>query len=348
MFYLGLLGRRINFKMKITVKLLCYLAFFWLLFLSDLLHSQSPLNRDYTQKITGSDLQIEMAAIPGGSFLMGSPEAEIGRKQDEGPQINVYIDAFWMSKYEITWDLFYLYLNRKIDSVEQEGKGKEINTVVDAIAGATMPYVDMSLGMGTKGLPVVNITQLSASKFCEWLSAKTGHFYRLPTEAEWEYACRAGTTTAYHFGDDAASLDEYAWYYDNSDVTYHKGGLKKPNPWGLYDMHGNVAEWTLDQYNLEGYNWNKTAILKNPVEPAVNRYPVAVRGGSWDDEAAILRSASRVPSTPDWILRDPQLPKSQWWNTDASFVGFRIVRVGPPNEPSKTQNYWIQENRNKQ
>lgn len=348
MFYLGLLGMNINFKMKITSKLLCFLTFFWLFFLSVLLHSQSSLNKDYMQKITGSDLQIEMVAIPEGSFLMGSPETEIGRKQDEGPQMNVNIDAFWMSKYEITWDLFYLYLNRKIDDLEQETKGIDVVAAVDAIAGATKPYVDMSLGMGTKGLPVVNITQLAASKFCEWLSAKTGHFYRLPTEAEWEYACRAGTTTAYHFGDDTGLLNEYAWYYDNSDITYHKGGQKKPNPWGLYDMHGNVAEWTLDQYDAETYKRNKITLLNNPMEKVVNRYPVSVRGGSWDDEATVLRSASRVASTPDWILRDPQLPKSQWWNTDASHVGFRIVRATPPSNSSQMDYYWIKENRNKQ
>lgn len=308
---------------------------------------QAQLDEDYSQKITGSDLQIEMVVIPEGTFLMGSPETELGRKSDEGPVGQVHLDGFWMSKYEITWDLFYLYLNRKLDDLEQEAKGTDVIASVDAVAGATKPYVDMSLGMGTKGLPVVNITQLAASKFCEWLSAKTGYFYRLPTEAEWEYACRAGTATAYHFGDDASLLDEYGWYYDNSDITYHKGGQKKPNPWGLYDMHGNVAEWTLDQYNSEGYNRDET-ILDNPVEPAVNRYPVSVRGGSWDDEAPLLRSASRVPSSPDWILRDPQLPKSQWWNTDASFVGFRIVRANPPKNSAEIQNYWIKENRNKQ
>lgn len=346
MFYLDLLGIRINFKMKITAKLLCCLAFFWLFFLSDLLHSQSPLNKDYTQKITGSDLQIEMAAIPQGSFLIGSPENEIGRKPDEGPQINVYIDAFWISKHEITWDLYSLYLNRNIDQIVQEEKGTEVQTAIDAVSGATKPYVDMSLGMGKTGFPVVNVTQLAASKFCEWLSAKTGYYYRLPTEAEWEYACRAGSTTAYHFGEDASLLGDYAWFYDNSDVTYHKGGQKKPNPWGLYDMHGNVAEWTLDQYDAQAYKKYKGNSVHNPLTPTISRYPVAVRGGSWDDEAGYLRSASRLASTPEWILRDPQLPKSKWWNTDASFVGFRIVRENSLKTEAEMQSYRIQENTN--
>lgn len=311
------------------------------------LHSQDNPIKNYDQKISGTDLVIEMVAIPAGTFTMGSPEMEIGRKADEGPQRKVHIDAFWMSKFEITWDLYNLYVNRKIDVVVQEAKGKEVLTDIDAISGATRPYVDMSLGMGAKGFPAVNITQLAASKFCEWLSAKTGNFYRLPTEAEWEYACRAGTTTAYHFGDDISLLDEYAWHYDNSDVTYHKGGQKKPNPWGLYDMHGNVAEWTLDQYDPSGYV-NRIDAVDNPLVIAKSRYPVTVRGGSWDDEGHALRSAARTASSEDWILRDPQLPKSQWWNTDASFVGFRIVRTNPPKNVEKMQNYWIQENRSKQ
>lgn len=317
-----------------------------LIFLPLTLYSQTQRN-NYSQKINGSDLQIEMISIPEGTFLMGSPETEKGRKPDEGPIKNVQLDGFWMSKYEITWDLFYLYLNRKIDGVDEETKGTEVSLDIDAVAGATKPYVDMSLGMGIEGFPVVNVTQLAASKFCEWLSAKTGHFYRLPTEAEWEYACRAGTTTAYHFGDDPTLLEEYAWYYDNSDVTYHKGGQKKPNPWGLYDMHGNVAEWTLDQYHSERYKQNNAEVLHNPWEMAVNRYPISVRGGSWDDDGAVLRSAARVSSTPDWIIRDPQLPKSQWWNTDASFVGFRVVRALPPGDTAKLQDYWIQQDKNK-
>ena len=295
---------------------------------------------NFTQTIGGSDLVIEMVAIPAGSFTMGSPASEEKRNPDEGPAHTVELTSFWMSKYEITWDLYNLFVNRGIDSVENPNAPTEVDIEVDAIAGATVPYVDMSLGMGTsEGLPVGNVTQYAASQFCKWLSAKTGYFYRLPTEAEWEYAARAGTQAAYHFGNDPVELENYAWSYENSEDTYHQVGQKGPNPWGLYDMYGNVAEWTLDQYQPDSYQ-DRDGITFSPVIFPEKTYPRSVRGGSYYDDAEYLRSAARLASTENWKMRDPQFPKSKWWNTDAPFVGFRIVR--DPNVPKESEihHYW--------
>src|SRR5262249_47142118 len=174
--------------------------------------------------------------------------------------------------------------------------------------------------------------QHAAKGYCKWLSAKTGRYYRLPTEAEWEYACRAGTRTAYSFGDDASKLDEYAWYFDNSEDKYHKVGQKKPNPWGLHDMHGNVADGTLAQYIPDYYGGlvGKVSATLCPVPTKL--YPRSVRGGPWDDEPEALRSAARRGSNKEWKQQDPQLPQSIWYFTDALFLGFRVVR--PLVEPS--------------
>ncbi|MGI8967183.1 MAG: formylglycine-generating enzyme family protein, partial [Limisphaerales bacterium] len=175
------------------------------------------------------------------------------------------------------------------------------------------------------------------------------------TEAEWEYACRAGTTTAYSFGEDAKMLGDYAWFGGNSakketnsdgaitdgDLKYHQVGLKKPNPWGLYDMHGNAVEWTLDQYQTNFYQQFKDVVADNPWNKATQPYPHVTRGGSWDDKnPQNFRSAARRPSSKAWKVTDPNLPKSKWFHTDAQFLGFRIIRplkIPPPEELIK---YW--------
>ncbi|MGB9688302.1 formylglycine-generating enzyme family protein [Thermogutta sp.] len=284
--------------------------------------------KPYTEVIVGTDIKFDMVPIPGGKFLMGSPENEPGRKPDEGPQHEVEIEPFWMAKYETLWDAyetwsFELDKRRREQTKEPATKWDEI---ADAIARPTPPYTDMSFGMGKKDRPAVCMTLYAAQHFCKWLCAKTGRYYRLPTEAEWEYACRAGTTTAYSFGDDPKDLDDYAWYFDNSDDKYHKVGEKKPNPWGLYDMHGNVAEWVLDQYVPDAYKKFAGKTVKNPIVPVTKEFPVVVRGGSWMDDPELLRSAARRASHPDWKMQDPQIPQSIWYLTDAPFVGFRVVR----------------------
>lgn len=186
------------------------------------------------------------------------------------------------------------------------------------------------------------MTQHAAKMYCEWLSAKTGHYYRLPTEAEWEYACRAGTTTAYSFGDDTTKLDEYGWFYENSVERYHKVAQKKPNAWGLFDMHGNVAEWCIDKHSPDFYAASKLGeVPVNPVNIPTTEYPRIARGGSWIDDAPVLRSASRIASSDEWKRQDCNLPKSVWYTTDSQHVGFRIVRpLTPPSaEERKAKTY---------
>lgn len=280
--------------------------------------------KPYQESIKGTEVSFTMIPIKGGEFMLGSPESQSGREEDEGPQKKVQIEPFWMMEKEAMWDLFELY----IDKDKSRGVGFFFDdgpAQVDAMTKPSTPYLDPSFGMGRDDFPAVSMTQYSATTFCKWLYLVTGHFYRLPTEAEWEYACKAGTTNAYSFGDDPSALGEYAWYKDNSDGSYHKTGLKKPNPWGLYDMHGNVAEWTLDQYQADFYAGLGDNEI-NPWRKPTDLHPRVVKGGSWYDEAANLRSANRLESKRAWQKRDPQIPKSFWWNTDAPFVGFRLVR----------------------
>jgi len=281
-----------------------------------------------------------MVPIPGGKFKMGSPDNEPGHKPGEGPVHEVEIAPFWMEKCEVTWNEFELFMYKEEEQKNREGRQLDpaLNSLTDAISHPTHPYVEMSFGMGKDGYPAISMTQHAANKYCEWLSAKTGHFYRLPTEAEWEYAARAGTMTAYFWGDDPSKIGEYFWTANNSDFKYQKVGRKKPNPWGLFDMGGNVVEWTLDQYDPDYYK-NSPAV--NPWNKATRPYPHVVRGGSYDDgDPASFRVAARRFSDAAWKVRDPQLPKSLWYFTDAPMLGFRIVR--PLETPTKEemQKYW--------
>ena len=272
----------------------------------------------YKFVIPGSTLQHNMVPIAAGSFLMGSSSTEKNRKVDEGPQRTIAIPAFWMGAFEVSRDEFDIFFN---DNNISE------NSAVDAITRPSPQYIDYSLGMGKEGgYPVNSLSQYAALMYCRWLYNKTGIFYRLPSETEWEYACRAGSTTTYFFGNDTAELEKYAWYKNNSDNKFHPAGLKLPNAWGLYDMLGNVSEWTLDHYDekrLVNWDENKDQVF---VEYNKARYPKVLRGGGFKDEASQLRSAVRLKSDPILNRRDPQIPKSKWWLTDGPAIGFRIVR----------------------
>lgn len=276
-----------------------------------------------------------MVAIAGGTFTIGSSPSEAGRLPDEGPQQMITIRPFWMERTETTWDEFDAFAFAEAIA---SGGGGAVSTAppgADAVTRPTPPYADESFGFGKGRQPAISMQHHAAMEYCRWLSARTGKAYRLPTEAEWEYAARAGSTTTYAFGNDAAKLGDYAWYTENAGGHPHPVAGKAPNRWGLHDMHGNVAEWCIDQYDAAVYGRFTPATIGPVLLPTERRYAHVVRGGSWDDDAPRLRSAARRHSDPQWNRRDPQSPQSIWWFTDATFVGFRVVRAVDEQEQLK-------------
>ena len=260
-----------------------------------------------------------MVAIPAGEFTMGSTA-----KPDEQPPHKVKLDAFWMQAHEVTWDEYRLFM-----FASQSGETATRTKWWMRSAVRPSPYVEMSFGMGINGFPAISMTQHAANKYAEWLSARTGEFYRLPTEAEWEYACRAGGSGV------PAKLDDYAWYAANSDGKYQKVATKKPNAWGLFDMLGNVMEWTLDQYAPY-----KAGAQTNPWVKATTPYPHAVRGGSWNDPADALTCTARVPSTRRGSSRIRSCRRASGIMTDAQWLGFRLVRPAKVPTAEEMYRYW--------
>jgi formylglycine-generating enzyme required for sulfatase activity len=278
----------------------------------------------YIQSIPGSSLSLKMVPVPAGSFIMGDNESA---SADEKPERKINVSSFWMGAYEITrdqYDLFY-----KDESTSE-------NADVDAVTRPTAQYIDLTWNMGKEGgYPANSMSQFNALMFCRWLYKKTGVFCRLPTEAEWEYACRAGGNKDYYFAEDKSRLKDYAWFGGNSDLKYHKVGQKLPNSWGLYDMLGNVCEWTLDHYSEDYYSKLADAVTDPMAELSKSKFPHSLRGGSYLDNASDLTITNRWASDPSWNKRDPQIPKSKWWLTDAAHAGFRIVR--PFKQPTKEE-----------
>ena len=297
--------------------------------------SQDCEPKKYAETVTaetGEKVSFEMVLIPSGSFLMGSPEGEAGRQKNEGPQHKVSLDAFYLCTTETTLELFLAYyqetVTAKKDFLEVEEAKKDAEQAgedVDAITGPTPVYGDLTMGYG-KQHPAIGMTWHNAMTFCRWLSKKTGKQYRLPTEAEWEYACRAGTTSIFGFGDDPGQLVDFAWHKANSDSETHDVAKKKPNAWGVYDMLGNVSEWVYDFYGPTAY---KEAAKKNPAVnpkgPKRGRVHVA-RGGDYSSSKEQLRCAARVFEQDWWRSGDPQIPKSKWWLPEMDFIGFRVAR----------------------
>jgi formylglycine-generating enzyme required for sulfatase activity len=276
-------------------------------------------------QMPGSAQKIKMVAIKGGTFHLGNNNST---KPNEKPAKQVTVSSFSMGIYEITHDQFDVFF---------KDEGTSQGSKEDPVTRPTPQYIDLSWNMGKEGgYPVNSMSVDGAMMFCRWLYQKTGVFFRLPTEAEWEYACRAGSKGNYFFGNDAALLPQYAWFKNNSKNKYQKVGTRKPNAWGLYDMLGNVAEWTMDQYDPEYYRKLPDNAI-DPTNPPVSRYPRSIRGGSYLDDAVTVRVTTRLYSEPSWNKRDPQIPKSRWWLTDGMFAGFRIVKpaIQPTTEEAE-------------
>jgi formylglycine-generating enzyme required for sulfatase activity len=298
----------------------------------------------YDETIPGTPVTFRMIPVPGGTFRMGSPSAEADRSADEGPTFAVRIEPFWMGRCEVTWAEYRTYMNAC--GIFQGLQALKIRPVTaaneaDAVTAPSDLY-DPSKTF-TNGeqpnLPAVTMTQYAARQYTKWISKLTTRFYRLPTESEWEYACRAGSQSPWSSGADATTLEAVAWFADNADNTTHAVGSKQPNAFGLHDMHGNVAEWVIDQHVDGGYA--RQAGLPQPVAMAdAIVWPTQlerriVRGGAYYDDADRLRSAARRGSDDEpWKESDPNLPLSPWWYTEEPSlgVGMRLLRpaVAPP------------------
>ena len=239
--------------------------------------------QSYALTLPGSVVKVDMIAIPGGTLAVGGKA--------------VPVKPFWMASMETSWEAF--------DAFQASGPPSkaydQTKYDADAIARPSKSYILPDLGWGHHGFPAINISILSATMYCRWLSTQTGHKYRLPTEAEWEYACRAGAKTNAPLA--PAQLDKVAWYAGNSDKRSRMVGKKQPNAWKLYDMLGNVGEWAIDADGKQ-----------------------VLCGGTFKDEAGKVGPGARERQTSAWQQTDPQLPKSRWWLSDGRFVGFRVVR----------------------
>ncbi len=303
---------------------------------SDVPGKDRKVPKKYIETITsedGENISFEMVPVPGGTFVMGSRKEESGRKDDEEPQHEVRVDPFYLCTTETTLELFLAYYQETVSAkkdfiaVQQAKKDTEqaSGNDVDAITGPTPVYGDLTMGYAEKH-PAIGLTWHNAVTFCRWLSKKTGKEYRLPTEAEWEYACRAGTTNVFGFGDDPNRPTDFAWYEATADSETCEVSKKKPNAWGLYDMLGNVREWVHDFYSPTAY---KEAAKKNPAVnpkgPKTGKVHVA-RGGDYSSSVEELRCAARAFEEEWWRSGDPQIPKSEWWLPEMDFIGLRVAR----------------------
>ena len=299
-------------------------------------------HEDFTETIPNTTISFNMKAIPGGSFKIGSPETEEMRDIDESPQKEVNISPFFMAEIEVSWDEYLaFYSATAAEGRSTDTEGTRTQTDVDAISGPTPPYgqPDQNWGLGKR--PAITMSYHSAETYCKWLSQVTGKTYRLPTEAEWEYAARGGTETPYFFpgnpkdfqekgfigklfGKGSDSINSYIIYENNSGARTSEPDVVEANSFGLKNMLGNAAEYCLDWYAEDAYK-NIQDGAKDPRGPASGEEHV-IRGGSFKSQVGEVRSAARdFTKTEAWMKTDPQMPKSIWWLSDCNFISFRVV-----------------------
>ena len=311
---------------------------------------------NFTETVPGTAAAISMIAVPGGEFMMGSPKNEPFREENEGPQRKVRISPFFMGEVEVTWDQFWAFYSETMSegrtppSVIYENNSR---ADIDAVSGPTPPFglPDQGWGMGDR--PAITMTHYSAQTFCQWLSLKTGRKYRLPTEAEWEYAARGGTDTPFFFEGnpkklssegfmkgifkpDTTGINTYAVYAGNSANRTQGPDAVKANPFGLKNMLGNVMEYCSDWYAEDAYESLQDGVI-DPAGPKKGTEHV-VRGGHYNDDASRLRTAARSHTRhDDWLRTDPQNPKSIWWYSDVKGIGFRVVCEVPEDIKNNNQ-----------
>jgi formylglycine-generating enzyme len=302
----------------------------------------------YLHILERTDISFEMIPIPGGTVTVGSPATEEGRSEDEGPQYTVQLQPYWVAKTELTWSEYKTFMRTYNIFKKLTAEGMKVSTEqekADAITVPTPLYEPShtyEYGEDPKQ-PAVTMTQYAAKQYTKWLSGLTGLQYRLPTEAEWEYAARAGSAKAYSFGDSKDELDKYAVH--SADAGAAKVGSKAPNAFGLHDMHGNVWEWTLDQYSSKGFGdrAGKTFVGLEGTGWPTEADSRCVRGGGWQDPPERVRSAVRMGSVDEeWKESDPNVPLSPWWFTTdpARMVGMRLVRSATPLSKDVIKKFW--------
>ncbi len=297
---------------------------------------------DFEETIPNTTISFKMKAIPGGTFKIGSPEDEQMRNADEGPVKEVKLSPFFMAEIEVTWENYLaFYSATAAEGRSTDTEGTRLTGDVDAISGPTPPYgqPDQNWGLGNR--PAITMSYHSAETYCKWLSQVTGKTYRLPTEAEWEYAARGGSETPFFFegnpkdfskkgffgkifGKDNEEINNYVIFNKNSGSKSHEPDAVKANPFGLINMLGNVNEYCQDWYAEDTYS-KLTDGVTDPTGPASGKEHV-IRGGSFKSEIGEIRSASRnFTKSVAWLKTDPQMPKSKWWLSDCNDISFRVV-----------------------